>query len=764
MADIKKAMDLVSKYQDPPSKRMQGFDWRKLRDVQEELGGMTEIPSHVEDFGAYMDEMARKAATTGLSPRELIKAYAITRASIQRRSQNVDKLRASGLILPQSATGSIRPEGAMAEWLKSPMGQRYLDAAEMGKVNQEAVEHAQGVMKPFGLDTERDALPWAANNLHDKHQAVSDMVKRALSGNSPIAEWREFANGLRGIGTAKAGFVASVLGRGDQSTLDARQINLHVGKPSNKDEKRVRDNAIARSGFDAVDRLSARQTALNPKMDSGLEPFRQHLTHHATWDKIGNEQTTHSDIIDSMKNAKDGGRIGYATKGSVKDDSEDHPLAKSFLNAIHGSVNQGMVRQALEAAKTSGFIRTGADLIRRDPRLQISQPKLSSLKDSKKSGHLITPFGDFQAEFAPKNNLSPQKYVNIERMQNEGAYIRPFVGDKTPADTILLGHNGVPLVDPVNQEGGGDYMRSDYSRTNQPTGWRSREGAAKGMQSRVGQDVPEGSPIYGAHMLMGNPAADSSHMLLHSVINQVPNLPIAKRHIDAFDEEMREKFPHDEKYPMPWPGILNTNAVHDFFYRQPTVVRGKKGQPDMIRPQPRPGKHVAKFIQNMDSVRWQSTGFPNVGSARFANIHPDLMAEPQGAVGYGLTQLDPKGALVANDEMRAHGTYTHGIPTLGYAGRFRALVPAEKLYERDVKNANTSTEAQQTLATKFPAIKVDQRVVDLVKGAEEERMKEYGFKRGGKAKNIDRALKLTSMYNESATGTPGNLRGSKNGR
>jgi hypothetical protein len=42
--------------------------------------------------------------------------------------------------------------------------------------------------------------------------------------------------------------------------------------------------------------------------------------------------------------------------------------------------------------------------------------------------------------------------------------------------------------------------------------------------------------------------------------------------------------------------------------------------------------------------------------------------------------------------------------------------------------------------------------------------KKAGFNRGGKAKNIDRALKLTSMYNESATGTPGNLRGSKNGR
>lgn len=420
---------------------------------------------------------------------------------------------------------------------------------------------------------------------------------------------------------------------------------------------------------------------------------------------------------------------------------------EASLGAVEGGANKMMVRKALESAIKSGFIRTGAGLMKRDPRLQEAQPKLTSISPTKKSGHLITPFEELQAKFSPKNNLSPQKYANIEKMQNEGAYIRPFVGDKTPADTILLGHHGTDLVDPVDQQGGGDYMRSEFSRTNQPTGWRSREGASKGMQGRIGKDIPEGSPVYGAHMLMGDVAGDSSHMLLHSVINQVPNLPIAKKHIDAFDEEMQKKFPHDEKYPMPWPGIMKTKEVHDFFYNQPTVVRGKGGKPDTLRSQPRPGKHVSEFLKNMDSVRWQSTGFPNVGSARFANIHPDLMAEPQGATGYGLTKLDPKGELVANDEMRAHGTYTHGIPTLGYAGRFRALVPADKLFEEHVKNAKNPTEVQQTLMTKFPAVKVDQRVVDLVKGSEEERMKKYGFKRGGKAKNIDRALALTSVYN-----------------
>ncbi len=738
MADtVKRALDMVSRYQDPAHPKMEGWDWRPLHQVREELGGLPEIPSHVERFGSFMDETASRAAKGGLTPRDLIKAYVITRSSIQRRAQTADKVRTAGLDIPQD-TGVIRPEGAMGEWLHTKMGQRFLDQAERGIVDEEAVANAQQVMKPFGLMAESDALPWAVKNLGPRHKEVSDMVGRALTGNSKPEEWREFSKGMRGIGTAKAGFVASMLGRGDQPTLDARQVILQTGKPTSEAKK-----PMAKAGFAAVDRLAARQEALNPKMDPGLEPFRQHLTHHAIWDKAGNEETTHDDVMGAMRHAADGGRIKHSATVSVA----DHPLAKALLGAIHGSANQQMVRAALEASKTAGFTRTGSDLMQRDPRLQEMQPKLTDLKPTKKSGHLITPFSELQADFAPKNNLMPSKEADIEAMQREGAYIRPLVGDKTPADTVLTGHQGTPLVEPVDQQGGGDYMRSEFAQTNEPTGWRSREGAAKSMQGRIEKGIPEGAPVYGAHMLMGDVAGDSSHMLLHAAINQVPNLPIAKQHIAAFDEEMRQKFPHDEKYPMPWPGILNTQKVHDFFYNQPSVVRGKKGQPDTIRTQPRPGKHVSDFVKNMDSVRWQAAGFPNIASARFASIHPDLMAEPQGATGYALTRLDPKGKLVANDEVRAHGTYTHGMPTLGYAGRFPALVPADKLWEEHVRNAKDPTQVQQTLMTKFPPVKVDQRVVDLVRGAQEDRMKRYGFMDGGAVRpNPTEAQKKAGNY------------------
>lgn len=306
----------VANYQDPPSKKMTGFDWRPLSKVHEELGGMSEIPSHVADFGKFMDDTARRAATQGLSPRDLIKAYTITRSSIQREARTADKARAAGLILPSGFTGNVRPEGAFGEWLHSPMGRRYLDAAENGHVDHEAVADASKTMKPFGLTTEAHALPWAAQNLPQHAALVSDMVARAMQNKSTPEEWRGFVGGVHGIGAAKAGFMASLLGRGDQPTLDARQVILHTGRPTSEAKA-----PLARAGHEAVDRLAARQQAMAFKTPEELAPYYQHLAHHAVWDKVGNQQTTHQDVINAMQHAANGGIITPA---------HEHPLAHAM--------------------------------------------------------------------------------------------------------------------------------------------------------------------------------------------------------------------------------------------------------------------------------------------------------------------------------------------------------------------------------------------------------------------------------------------------
>ena len=329
MSDIvNKALGKVAQYQDPHSgTKLDQFAWRPLKDVHEELQGLPEIPSHVENFGAFMDEMTHRALKGQMSPRDLIKAYAITRSSIRRQAIYNKTLREKGgFDLPFGDKVKIRPEGAMAEWLMTPMGQRYLDAAERGKVDQEAVIDAQAKMKPFGFQdsTEGQALPWAAQNLPNRHKEFTALIADGLNKNPNLDAWRKSSMSLHGIKEAKSGFMGSLLGRGDQPTLDARQVVLQTGLSNDEGTKRM-----SGTGFSGVDRLLSRQSAMNPKLDSTLEPYRQHLTHHAIWDAAGNDVTTHDDLMKAMRHAADGGRIGYSTKGSVGPyDSED---AKSFL-------------------------------------------------------------------------------------------------------------------------------------------------------------------------------------------------------------------------------------------------------------------------------------------------------------------------------------------------------------------------------------------------------------------------------------------------
>jgi hypothetical protein len=308
----------ILRHRDPRGTSIDDWRWRPLRQVRDDLGDLQAVPPHVEDFGRQMTETADRAAVEGLTARDLLKAYTLTRASIQRQARDADKVRAAGLELPPDASGKIRPEGAWAEWLLSPMGQRYLDQAERGIADPAAVRSAMQIMTPFGkAETDiPNAMTWAAANLPGREGAFSDLVARGRTGDSSPQEWRGATADLRGIKSAKAGFFASLLGRGDQPTLDARQIILQTGEPTYESKnflKRVR------GGADAVDRLSRRQSALDLDLPSDLEPFRQHLTHHTVWDRVANETTTHEDVLRALRL---GGAAGLALPLAGLDDEE----------------------------------------------------------------------------------------------------------------------------------------------------------------------------------------------------------------------------------------------------------------------------------------------------------------------------------------------------------------------------------------------------------------------------------------------------------
>ncbi|UOF80306.1 type I restriction enzyme [Caudoviricetes sp.] len=722
---VKRALDMVSGYQDPVSPKMKDWAWRPLKDVREELGGLHEIPSHVEKFGEFMDETARRAVKGGLTPRDLIKAYAITRSSIQRRAQTADKVRAAGLDLPPDMTGQIRPEGAMGEWLHSPMGQRYLDQAELGKVDEEAVANAQQVMKPFGLNAEMDALPWAVLHLGPRHKEVSDLVARALKKHSSPEEWRNFSKDLRGIGTAKAGFVASMLGRGDQPTLDARQVILQTGMPTSEAKK-----PLAKAGYEAVDRLAARQSALNPKMDPELEPFRQHLTHHAIWDKAGNEETTHDDVMRAMRGAKDGGRIGYKDGGSI----EDHPLARALaaiglpgMNAsredIQGAIGRinspfsddpSKVLQALNIAKglktkTAGETGTGSYY-------NIKQP--------------VSP-ADVKAKISDIPGVQP---VEKNPMSWEDAYQKIKGGTliNVGGDRSNLGRlthiNGKKLNWPVDLHAGPKYMLEP----NKGAIWANSASHTTAFNKKIREAAKKG-PVYGVYAPMGPQSVDSSHNMFDTVMAQIDKDAIHKDDAAEFDAALRAGLHMEPKERQKgvaamegWPGILNAKEASEFARNLP-------------------GVHRSGVVNFMDKSYWRDRGFPHVGVTRAAITDPEVRDAPGNMLGHRIVQFDP-------DKLRGEETaFKHSTYTDPSAGEYVADVPlvqrhyampdvVENLLGKPTKGGHVVhpyspdalgratfrklTEEQKQLQP------VNERMIESI-GRGLERQKRYGFNTGG---------------------------------
>jgi hypothetical protein len=308
MSRIKRA---VKGFIDPITTKVEDWKWRALADVDKELK-LKEVPDYIQGgYGGFMADQLKRAEAGDLNARDLIKAYTITQSSIGRGGLSHATATKRGLKLPNTG-GEVRPEGAFAEWLGSPLGQRYLDMAERGELDSKALKEIQAAFAPFGKQNDQVAkMEWAAQNLPGMATDLNTRVTGSLG------DWRNYTDELRGIAAAKSGFVGSLLGRGDVPTLDARQLNLHgttppVGLGS------IQNRGGGAGGRELVDRLSARQEALGLKLDPSLNPFYQHLGHHAVWDKIGNTETTHADLVRAMRDYNKGGAVHMAGGSLVK--------------------------------------------------------------------------------------------------------------------------------------------------------------------------------------------------------------------------------------------------------------------------------------------------------------------------------------------------------------------------------------------------------------------------------------------------------------
>jgi len=246
---------------------------------------------------------------------------------------------------------------------------------------------------------------------------------------------------------------------------------LHTGRPTKEASKYIAKKGGA-GGVEAVDRLAARQSAMDLSLPEHLKPYYQHLTHHAVWDKAGNDETTHEDVVRAMHHAANGGAQGDGDEDGIL----SHPVAKIFQTIGMAGLNDSSVDpekfkeylQRAQHALARKITIKGSDVL-------ASYPDAGNVKMSK----FGKPLEEMESTIIKKGFMLPSKEADLEEMQRRGSRIFPFLGDLSPADQVLLKSGQTDLTDPSEQQGGAGFMRSEFAQGRDPAAYGNRVGAAK---------------------------------------------------------------------------------------------------------------------------------------------------------------------------------------------------------------------------------------------------------------------------------------------
>jgi hypothetical protein len=687
-AQAAKRVNRVAEYVDKPAHNLQDWEWKPLS-VPAAIVNATEVPEYIQKgYGDFMIKQAGRAAQGDLNKRDLIKAYGITQSSIGRKGLKHSTATKAGLQAPNTG-GLVRPEGAFAEWLASPMGQRYLNEAELGNTDLYAVNDLVQKFKPFGKFNELGkALVYGADVLGRDPRDVNAMI----TGDKEA--FRDYAKSIYGIDQAKAGFIGSLLGRGDLPTLDARQLSLHTNPPTTvKVVGSIMNRQKGKGAKEAVDRLIDRQEAMALDLDPSLDPFYQHLTHHTAWDKALNEITTHDDLIRAMNNYNEGGEV-HAAGGGLIDlirGAKDLKALAQRTDRISSTLMKGGMEE--EKALRKAREMAAQTILEENymPPVHPTAPPMS-LKDihahaervaeqvngqyqsKEKAGRVVS--GKSKRQFDSEKNLqanirqnAPQSTPNIVDYNDHiGSMIVGVPGDATLGGLIrlpdgtpinthdLLGVNGVSLKKPIPLYGG-----PHYGLDHPDSFWASNEGPALSIQNLIA-NLGQEYPVLGQYVKMG---PGSEAFAMHNLealmgILRPEEMGLAKREALAeYVNEMRGKKwdkPSKKKPKSPdFVGFDDPNAL----------LAQAKNQSDLR-------KTIAEILSgpNVGNAKMTKFGLPSGSDVVTAITHPELRNIEQGASGFAIGRMNPNSGLTLGE----HPTYTHDIPGQ-FIGRSNHPIP-----------------------------------------------------------------------------------------
>lgn len=334
---------------------------RTIESARQALGlkgrARASLPPEVRLFGEFMlRQHARK-----LTARDIVKAYVLTMSSIQRQGIGAEtalRMSSGAMLWPDppapvpvvtethlpgrpprtfeayttasmkqgrsiDSAPKVRPETYMAALLLSPTGTQYLDAAERGVFDSASalkLAYAHHRFGKHGLNDDKTG-PTTDKKQEGLYQQLEYAVElgrkyaevAAALRSLPADGWAVWVRkNLRGIDTAKAGFIAALLGRGDLPTADARELDfwwtnwrdfssqINKGGVPQFDKNGEPKMSAPAVKPEFVRLLASRLRDLNVQMPNNLRKFYQHLVHHMVWDAAGGSRTTHADLIAAM--------------------------------------------------------------------------------------------------------------------------------------------------------------------------------------------------------------------------------------------------------------------------------------------------------------------------------------------------------------------------------------------------------------------------------------------------------------------------------
>jgi flagellum-specific peptidoglycan hydrolase FlgJ len=362
------------------------------------LGQARTSPQHLQGVMQFLTEQRQKLLSGQMTDRDVIKAYLLTMSSIRDSARELPdaqrvwdqfgvKLAPEAVSQGTGGRQMVRPEDAFAQWLLSPEGKQTLDALEQGDVSAaRAGSLMQQLRKPekeggtgasmmsLGNPASRDLKPEEIKAGIKNLTNIRDLtpVINELGQQGDIQGIVDQLGKLVGVGTAKEGFVAHLLGMGDFPTVDSNELNIWVGKEKAPELFEAVNQSFGSKGSPAA--LEMRQMLMQRigelqqagyGSDIPPESF-QHVMHHWLFDEAIKGQTEHQALYKAQRLAVGAGAALGGAQADEDDPNRNLKLGGAALVGLMANPRAG-ARAALSAAELAGKtvpITASEDIIR----------------------------------------------------------------------------------------------------------------------------------------------------------------------------------------------------------------------------------------------------------------------------------------------------------------------------------------------------------------------------------------------------------------